>query len=493
MLRTSSYTIYVDLPDGDDEVLLIHGYTGAYDKVSRPVAGYLRALSAARPANGSRPAGSDGWQPRPDTLEALQRRGYLTEKSKAEEAAFFEKVARALLERDARSTPAYVLMPTYGCNLRCPYCFQRHMRDDPETAHLIRTMAPETVDRIFAAFPAIEEKHGFEASEKRPRSLLFFGGEPLLAASRPIIEYIIAKAREMGDFRFSAISNATEIDHYRDLLGPKKIESIQVTLDGPPEKHDRTRIYADGRGTFETIAANISMALDLGVRINLRMNIDRHNVDWLPRLAAEMDARGWTAYKNFAAYVAPIHASGQGGDTAGLFDNWTLKQALRERRGEHAAMERVGHVDDGLRSRLRQVFEQRNNPTPGFRSGFCAAQAAMYIFDAFADVYGCWEHTGDPRIRIGHVSEDGELSLGGDHHETWRGRSVLSNAKCRKCRYAFYCGGGCGNLAWGRTGTVHNPHCDGFAQRFRTSAAKAYQEFIAGKDPEPAQDPSCDR
>src|SRR3954468_1184393 len=41
-MRTSSYVIYVDLPDTQDEVLLVHGYTGAYDRVSRKVAAFLR-------------------------------------------------------------------------------------------------------------------------------------------------------------------------------------------------------------------------------------------------------------------------------------------------------------------------------------------------------------------------------------------------------------------------------------------------------------------
>ena len=49
MLRTSSYTIYVDLPGNADELLLVHSYTGAFDKVSRKVATYVRSLEQGRP------------------------------------------------------------------------------------------------------------------------------------------------------------------------------------------------------------------------------------------------------------------------------------------------------------------------------------------------------------------------------------------------------------------------------------------------------------
>src|ERR1700726_4759847 len=47
-LRTSSYIIYVDLPDNDSDMLIVHGYTGAFDKVSRRIATFLRAKEDRR-------------------------------------------------------------------------------------------------------------------------------------------------------------------------------------------------------------------------------------------------------------------------------------------------------------------------------------------------------------------------------------------------------------------------------------------------------------
>ena len=41
-MRTSSYVIYVDLPDQPDRKLRVHGYTGAFDLVSSPVAAWVR-------------------------------------------------------------------------------------------------------------------------------------------------------------------------------------------------------------------------------------------------------------------------------------------------------------------------------------------------------------------------------------------------------------------------------------------------------------------
>jgi radical SAM protein with 4Fe4S-binding SPASM domain len=112
-MRTSSYVIHVDLPDRPDEVLLVHGYTGAYDVVSRPVASYLRANEPSRhkPAVGDWPeepiVTADA--PSDATIARLAKRGYLTDQSVPDER---ERV-RALANI---THPEYVFMMTYDCS-----------------------------------------------------------------------------------------------------------------------------------------------------------------------------------------------------------------------------------------------------------------------------------------------------------------------------------------------------------------------------------------
>ena len=33
----------------------------------------------------------------------------------------------------------------------------------------------------------------------------------------------------------------------------------------------------------------------------------------------------------------------------------------------------------------------------------------MYVLDAFGDIYACWERTGDPSMRIGTITGDGDV------------------------------------------------------------------------------------
>ena len=487
MIRTSSYTIYVDLPKEREKMLLVHGYTGSYDKVSRRVATYLRSLEVKKPP---KPLYGD-WSPEPPiegeiiapsiaTIELLKRRGYLTDKTVEEEQEFFVEMATKLHHLASRLMPNYIIMPTYSCNLRCPYCFQDPMRTNPAFKHLLQTMQPEMIERIFTAMGQIEASHGVTEDMDLPRDITFFGGEPLLAENRPTVEYIINQALSLGKANFSAVTNGTELEAYRDLLGKDKISFLQITLDGSPSEHDRRRIYADRSGSFEKIARNLTMALDLGVQISVRMNIDRNNIHQLPELADEIVARKWNTYQNFYAYTAIVTTSELNDKTSikTTFNSWELDRALDRMRQQYPNMKVIESPDDDLMARVRQIFEQRKSPLPNLKASFCSAHNKMYVLDAFGDIYACWDKTGNKKIRIAYISEDSEVVLNKELNQTWRDRTVISNPVCRKCRYAFYCGGGCAALAMTHKGKFHTNYCDGFGNRFRASTARAYQDHI---------------
>jgi len=485
-MRTSSYVIYVDLPQEPDQMLLVHGYTGAYDKVSKGVATYVRSLE---PGKAPKPLYGD-WQPETlengiiempsdETIAILRRRGYLTDLSKEQETELLKRIAVKIHQRGMQRAPGYIFMPTYNCNLRCSYCFQDHMRTNPLYGHLLRTMSPAIVDRIFAAMPRIEAVHGFPSGTEH-RGIGFFGGEPLLAVSKPIIEQIINKTLSMGTGSFWAVTNATELDAYEDLLSPKLIGGLQITLDGPPGEHDKRRIYADGSGSFERIARNITMALSREVQVSVRLNLDRNNIGMVTELANVIYEREWNKSRHFSVYTAPIRASNEKTRHADTFDTWKLDQMLTAMHKQNPMLGVIGRPDSAIQDSARRIFQEPSRSMPQLKETFCSAHTGMYIFDAFADIYACWERTGDASIRIGHVHEGGEVEFKDDLLNLWRTRTVASNPVCSSCRYALHCGGGCAVLAQERTGEYHMNFCDGFASRFRANVAEAYVAHLSG-------------
>ncbi|MGZ3440205.1 MAG: radical SAM/SPASM domain-containing protein, partial [Polyangia bacterium] len=98
--RGSSYTIFVPLEDRPDETLLVHGYSGAYDRVSTEVADFLRGRESADGA--TVPA------PTPETIARLKKRGYLTGRTPEQESAMVAALAARIHAK--RINPTYVFM-----------------------------------------------------------------------------------------------------------------------------------------------------------------------------------------------------------------------------------------------------------------------------------------------------------------------------------------------------------------------------------------------
>ncbi|MBP6976560.1 SPASM domain-containing protein, partial [Candidatus Dojkabacteria bacterium] len=69
-----------------------------------------------------------------------------------------------------------------------------------------------------------------------------------------------------------------------DLLSKYNWQRFQVTLDGPPESHNKRRILKNGGETFDKIIENIKYILDNNKieKISLRINYDKGNVDKIP-------------------------------------------------------------------------------------------------------------------------------------------------------------------------------------------------------------------
>jgi uncharacterized protein len=250
-MKTSNYVIYTHVPE-NDEYYLVHGYSGAVDHVSPAVVRYL--LDRADPeqtwhvkdqeAAAASLDGRDLPEPAAETVEMLRSRGYLTEMSSAEEREYVGRLSGFLHRKNLEgSAPAFMFVPSYECNLRCPYCYEAETRVQLSKLKVLRnTLTPEMVDAAYRSMDVIAGAR-FPGRENPPRktTITLYGGEPLALENLPVVEYICEKGAERG-YTFSAITNAVDLHHFLHLLGPGKIEFLQITLDGPKAIHDRKRI-----------------------------------------------------------------------------------------------------------------------------------------------------------------------------------------------------------------------------------------------------------
>lgn len=125
--------------------------------------------------------------------------------------------------------------------------------------------------------------------------LTWFGGEPMLA--RDIIDEISAhvqdRATQLPGLRYAGdmttngyFLDAAAVDHLVKL----GVTHFQVSLDGPPEWHDTTRLRGDGRGTFARIWDNLISirATAAPVEIMLRIHLTAANVVSMPAFLARV-------------------------------------------------------------------------------------------------------------------------------------------------------------------------------------------------------------
>lgn len=128
----------------------------------------------------------------------------------------------------------------------------------------------------------------FEQSGDNGVSICFFGGEPTLQPD--IIDVMCIKGKELAaklkkPFSVSIITNATIMNEtlYNIIQSHLDIwNSCQLSVDGPREIQDENRITKSGKGTFDTIEANLAYWKALfGNKLNVHGVLNKSSI---PRL-----------------------------------------------------------------------------------------------------------------------------------------------------------------------------------------------------------------
>lgn len=154
-----------------------------------------------------------------------------------------------------------VIYATNRCNFRCAYCTQEHVE---------KNLKKETIEQIIEFI----EKTAENVDEIE---LNWFGGEPLLQYND--IVKILKRANAVCEKYHCVCSSNIVTNGY--LLDRKKlmelrqlnVKQMQITVDGNREIHDRQRILINGKGTYDIILKNVCMALEIGIKVTLRVNI----------------------------------------------------------------------------------------------------------------------------------------------------------------------------------------------------------------------------
>ncbi|WP_306533933.1 geopeptide radical SAM maturase [Geobacter sp.] len=404
MILSRYVTSYL-CPNSPDHLLLFACRTGAVVRVPQST------LEAARSGTLSQSA-----------AEVLEKHGFLTldrATEREEMLGWFDRI------NARRRRAGIVAVMTRRCNLACPYCFEGGQVPGAD-------MGEETAGLLVAMIEREYLAKGWRVD------LDFYGGEPLL---RPdLIRRIAAPLKAAGGdlFHGHLVSNGTLLNRkVMTELADLGIESVKVTLDGPPRVHDRYRPYGGGVGSFYDILRGMGEVADL-VTVHVGGNFTQETWREYPALLDLLLAEGLTPDRLGTVRFTPA-VGGKGGKALSHFAEGC------------ATCDEPWLAEAELTLRDELVKRGFRVPKPGPFS--CMIELASDLaVDADGTCYKCPAFMGHEGYAVGDL-RDGLTGIAPAY-----GRDVWKE-ECLECAYLPLCFGGCRYMKLAEVGAVGAVSC----------------------------------
>lgn len=309
------------------------------------------------------------------------------------------------------------LIPTYGCNLCCPYCYQG-------SGKAPSIISQDSLDAI-SRFVENEIKPSSDRNDIKRLNINLFGGEPLIAKKEVIgfcqtMENLAKKYNCVPGF--SLVSNYTLVDEDVIAMIKRHNMDVQVTFDGDKALHDSRRIRKDGTGTFELILDNIRKSCEHGLKDNIqvRINVDEKNIDSVDDVFELVHPYARTAYMAFL----------QGFEGK----NDSFRSCISETAYSKMIVDKIAPISKRHGFPIMRPF--------GKRSPCSINRVNTYFVDLNLNVYKCDLMIGYPHGKSGTIDNSGSFHPSPAFYRQMS-HSPAVFEKCRNCMLLPACGGGC--------------------------------------------------
>jgi uncharacterized protein len=370
--------------------------------------------------------------------EEYIEKGYLIDEG-IEKKLFKQAYLDFIDERDNGEVQIF-FVPTYSCNFSCSYCYQEGYEGN--TGNL----GSDTIDAFF--------KYLGSELKDRDKYITIFGGEPLLPSSQSkenMIKLISRATQENLDI--AIVTNGYHLSEYIEILNEGKIREVQVTLDGVEEIHDQRRMLKNGNGTFKQIVQGINDTLNAGISINLRVVIDKDNIDHLPEIAKFAIKQGWTSNPLFKTQLGrnyELHYCQS--EHKKLLERAEMYEKIYSLIKNHPE---ILEFHKPAYSISRFIFDNGEMPEPLFDA--CPGTKTEWAFDYTGRIYSCTATVGKVEESLGTYYP--EITKKDEIIEEWEERDVTTIPECKECNLQLACGGGCASVAKNKYGKLNSPDC----------------------------------
>ncbi|MDR2980395.1 MAG: SPASM domain-containing protein [Bacteroidales bacterium] len=306
------------------------------------------------------------------------------------------------------------IIPTLACNFNCGYCYEK------KRPHI--TINDVTKDNIIKLIS--------NQNHIKTISIQWYGGEPLLAFDKMVdITNRVSNIPFIKDNGVKIIADITTNGYLLDetiieQLDKIFVKTIQITVDGIEETHNKRRPHLTNKDSYQKIITNISNLVKLQpeIIVHLRVNVDKENKDEFPILLKQFnDVFGLN--KNIQIYPGFVQ------DTSAC------------NTGAGCTLDTKNQLD----FKLELFFKYGINIGyyPFVRDNICMAQHAnSFVIDANGDITKCWLDVGRKDKVIGNINSKGFIN-----HRLYTKYLTACHPfydeNCSICKIFPICGGGC--------------------------------------------------
>lgn len=343
-----------------------------------------------------------------DTLSFLKRKKILVE-SEFIELFYQESKFKYELNSYNKEVLNLILVPTLSCNFSCEYCFEVDKQN--------KSMTQEIIDNLLLFIKGHKDA--------RKINLTWYGGEPLIAFN--LIKEINNKIKAGIDIpidKQSVITNGYLLtDRVVNYFKEQKIQSLQVTLDGEEDTHNKTRKLHSGKGTFQRIIQNINNAIIKlpDCEFLIRININHINKEEYIDLFSELNKR-WNS-KNIHIYPGFIREDTKDGKSL---------------------CSRCIHPQDivFLYENFKKNGVNINYYPKRLEKGCMINSINSYIIGPEGEIYKCWNDVSNKKKIIGYIDKK-EILNKTLFYRYMQELSPFLDEMCRNCKLLPICSGGC--------------------------------------------------
>jgi uncharacterized protein len=320
--------------------------------------------------------------------------------------------------RDDSTIFCLTIVTSLGCNFNCSYCFE-----EKHASIMKADIQERVIDLLCDRLPSTKNF-----------SVSWYGGEPLLAKNSLFAlsdEFINHCDRADVAYNADITTNGYLLDEETCVqLHNRRVQHAQVTLDGPPEIHNRMRPLVNQKGTFWRIVENLHHAVKY-LEISIRVNLNKKNFPYTDALLQILANQGFvgklSVYPGQITQPNCMVPSPLSPNTSNFFTNAEFANAKQE---FLAIAQHYGFYKPSL--------------PPPIDTPCTAVRVDEVIIGSKGELYKCWESVGDQNAVVGNVSDYQKINV---KLRRWLNYNPFANPECRRCKVLPFCMGGCPSRA----------------------------------------------